>query len=48
MSQTAVIGRAKGGNQHSLSEWADEASAKFGAQSLLLIVIALAELANPG
>jgi acetylornithine deacetylase/succinyl-diaminopimelate desuccinylase-like protein len=42
------IGRAKGGNQHSLSEWADEASAKFGAQSLLLIVIALAELANPG
>jgi acetylornithine deacetylase/succinyl-diaminopimelate desuccinylase-like protein len=38
------IGRAKGGNQHSLSEWADEASAKFGAQSLLLIVIALAEL----
>ena len=42
------IGRAKGGNQHSLSEWADEASAKFGAQSLLLIVIALAELSNPG
>jgi acetylornithine deacetylase/succinyl-diaminopimelate desuccinylase-like protein len=42
------IGRAKGGNQHSLSEWADEASAKFGAESLLLIVIALAELANPG
>jgi len=42
------IGRAKGGNQHSLSEWADEASAKFGAESLLLIVVALAELSNPG
>jgi acetylornithine deacetylase/succinyl-diaminopimelate desuccinylase-like protein len=42
------IGRARGGNQHSLSEWADEASAKMGAESLLLIVIALAELSNPG
>jgi acetylornithine deacetylase/succinyl-diaminopimelate desuccinylase-like protein len=42
------IGRARGGNQHSLSEWADEASAKVGAQSLLLIVISLAELADPG
>jgi len=42
------IGRARGGNQHSLSEWADEASAKFGAESLLLIVLALAELSNPG
>jgi tripeptide aminopeptidase len=42
------IGRARGGNQHSLSEWADEASAKVGAESMLLIVVALAELANPG
>ena len=45
---SVAIGRARGGNQHSLSEWADEASAKIGAESLLLIVIALAELANPG
>ena len=42
------IGRARGGNQHSLTEWADEASAKIGAQQLMLILIALAELANPG
>lgn len=40
------IGRSRGGNQHSLSEWADEASARLGAQQLLLVVTALAELAN--
>lgn len=41
------IGRAFGGNQHSLTEWADEASAKIGAKQLLLVVLGLAELANP-
>lgn len=39
------IGRSRGGNQHSLSEWADVASAKLGVKQLLLVVIALAELA---
>ena len=42
------IGRARGGNQHSLTEWADEKSARLGAQQLMLVVIALAQLANPG
>lgn len=42
------IGRARGGNQHSLSEWADEASARLGAQQMLLVVLALAQLTNPG
>jgi acetylornithine deacetylase/succinyl-diaminopimelate desuccinylase-like protein len=40
------IGRSRGGNQHSLSEWADEASARLGAQQLLLVVTALAQLAD--
>jgi len=39
------IGRSRGGNQHSLSEWADIASARLGAKQMLLVVIALAELA---
>ena len=42
------VGRSKGGNQHSLSEWADEASAKTGAKQLLLIVLSLAELPSAG
>jgi len=42
------IGRSLGGNQHSLSEWANEASARVGAKQLLLVVLALAELSNPG
>lgn len=42
------IGRSRGGNQHSLSEWADEASARLGAQQMLLVVLALAQLTNPG
>lgn len=41
------IGRAFGGNQHSLSEWANEASARVGTKQLLLVVLALAEFANP-
>jgi acetylornithine deacetylase/succinyl-diaminopimelate desuccinylase-like protein len=38
------IGRSYGGNQHSLSEWADEASARVGTKQLMLVVMALAEL----
>jgi len=38
------IGRSKGGNQHSLSEWADVESEKTGAKQMLLILISLAEI----
>jgi len=36
-----AIGRARGGNQHSLSEWADIASARVGTQQLILLLAAL-------
>lgn len=36
-----AIGRARGGNQHSLSEWADIASAKTGTQQLILLLASL-------
>ncbi len=38
------IGRTKGGNQHSLTEWAEIASEKTGAKQMLLILVSLAEL----
>lgn len=41
------VGRAYGGNQHTLSEWADIDSAKIGTKQIVLLVAALAELA-PG
>ena len=41
---SVAIGRSRGGNQHSLSEWADVASAKLGAKALLLVLVSLAEL----
>lgn len=41
---SVAIGRTKGGNQHSLSEWADIASAKTGAKQMLLVAISLAEV----
>ena len=41
---SVAIGRSRGGNQHSLSEWADVASEKIGAKQMLLVLIALAEL----
>lgn len=41
---SVAIGRSKGGNQHSLSEWADIASEKVGAKQMLLVLVALAEL----
>jgi hypothetical protein len=41
--QSIAIGRSRGGNQHSLSEWADIASAKTGTAQLVLLAVALAE-----
>ena len=41
---SVAIGRSRGGNQHSLSEWSDIASEKVGAKQMLLVLIALAEL----
>jgi len=41
---SVAIGRSRGGNQHSLSEWADIASEKLGAKQMLLVLVALAEL----
>ena len=41
---SVAIGRSRGGNQHSLSEWADVASEKVGAKQMLLVLISLAEL----
>jgi tripeptide aminopeptidase len=41
---SVAIGRSRGGNQHSLSEWADVATEKLGAKQMLLVLIALAEL----
>jgi acetylornithine deacetylase/succinyl-diaminopimelate desuccinylase-like protein len=38
------IGRARGGNQHTLSEWADVDSAKIGAKQIVLLAAALAEI----
>jgi acetylornithine deacetylase/succinyl-diaminopimelate desuccinylase-like protein len=39
-----AIGRARGGNQHSLSEWADIESARTGTKQVVLLAIALAEV----
>lgn len=41
---SVAIGRSRGGNQHSLSEWADIASARTGAKQMLLVAVALAEV----
>lgn len=38
------IGRARGGNQHTLTEWADADSAKTGTKQIVLLAAALAEL----
>jgi len=40
---SVAIGRARGGNQHSLLEWADIASAKTGVKQILLLAVALAQ-----
>jgi acetylornithine deacetylase/succinyl-diaminopimelate desuccinylase-like protein len=39
-----AIGRARGGNQHSLSEWADIESARIGTKQIVLLAIALADV----
>lgn len=41
-----AVGRAYGGNQHTLSEWADMESARIGAKQVVLLAAALAELAR--
>lgn len=38
-----AIGRSRGGNQHSLTEWADVESAKLGTKQIVLLAIALAQ-----
>jgi acetylornithine deacetylase/succinyl-diaminopimelate desuccinylase-like protein len=43
---SVAVGRSAGGNQHSLSEWADIASAKIGTKQLLLLAVSLAEPAG--
>ncbi|HUL72434.1 MAG TPA: M20/M25/M40 family metallo-hydrolase [Vicinamibacterales bacterium] len=40
---SVAIGRSLGGNQHSLSEWADIESARNGTKQIVLLAIALAE-----
>jgi len=40
---SVAVGRSFGGNQHSLTEWADIASAKTGTRQLVLLAVALAE-----
>jgi acetylornithine deacetylase/succinyl-diaminopimelate desuccinylase-like protein len=39
---SVAIGRSHGGNQHSLTEWADIKSAKTGTKELLLMAVSLA------
>lgn len=41
---SVAIGRSRGGNQHSLTEWADVESARTGVKQMLLVLIALAEI----
>lgn len=38
------VGRSLGGDQHTLSEWADVDSARIGTKQIILLVAALAEL----
>ncbi len=40
------VGRANGGNQHTLTEWADVESAKIGTKQIVLLAAALAEIAR--
>jgi len=42
------VGRAYGGNQHTLTEWSDIESAKIGTKQIILLTAALAELASEG
>jgi len=42
------VGRAYGGNQHTLTEWSDIESARIGTKQIILLTAALAELAADG
>lgn len=44
--QSVAVGRSRGGNQHSLSEWADIASAKTGTYQLILLAVSLADVSG--
>ncbi len=39
-----AVGRARGGDQHTLQEWSDIESAKIGTKQIILLTAALAEL----
>jgi acetylornithine deacetylase/succinyl-diaminopimelate desuccinylase-like protein len=41
---SVAVGRGRGGNQHTLAEWADIESARIATQQIVLLVAALAEL----
>jgi tripeptide aminopeptidase len=41
------VGRANGGDQHTLQEWADAASARIGTKQIILLAVALAEPSLP-
>jgi len=41
-----AIGRARGGDQHTLQEWSDIETAKIGTKQIILLAAALAEIAN--
>jgi hypothetical protein len=40
---TVSVGRSRGGDQHTLSEWSDVPSAKIGTKQIILLAAALAE-----
>ena len=42
------VGRAYGGNQHTLTEWSDIESARIGTKQIILLTAALAELDERG
>ena len=39
-----AVGRATGGEQHTLQEWSDVQSARLGTKQIILLVVALAEI----
>lgn len=44
---TVSVGRSRGGDQHTLSEWSDIQSARIGTKQIILLAAALAEVADP-
>jgi hypothetical protein len=38
------VGRSRGGDQHTLSEWADVPSANIGTKQIILLTATMAEL----